>query len=43
MNEFLVNHQIKPVIDRRFTFDEVPAAYDYLASGQHFGKIVIRI
>ena len=22
MNEFLVAHQIKPVIDRRFTFDE---------------------
>jgi NADPH:quinone reductase-like Zn-dependent oxidoreductase len=43
MNDFLVAHQIKPVIDRRFTFDEAPAAYDYLASGQHFGKIVIRI
>lgn len=42
MNEFLVGHQIKPVIDRRFTFDEAPAAYDYLASGQHFGKIVIK-
>jgi NADPH:quinone reductase-like Zn-dependent oxidoreductase len=42
MNEFLVAHQIKPVIDRRFSFDEAEAAYDYLASGRHFGKIVIQ-
>lgn len=43
MNELLAVHQISPVIDSRFTFDEVPAAYDYLATGQHFGKIVIRL
>lgn len=36
-------HKIKPVIDRVFAFDEAPAAYDYLASGQHFGKVVIRV
>ena len=41
MNEFLIAHRIKPVIDRRFAFDEAQVAYDYLASGQHFGKIVI--
>jgi NADPH:quinone reductase-like Zn-dependent oxidoreductase len=42
MNEFLVAHRIKPVIDRGFAFDETQAAYEHLASGQHFGKIVIR-
>lgn len=43
MNEFIAVHGIKPVIDRSFTFDETEAAYDYLASGQQFGKIVIKL
>jgi len=34
---------IEPVIDREFEFGEAPAAYEYLASAQHFGKIVVRI
>jgi NADPH:quinone reductase-like Zn-dependent oxidoreductase len=34
---------IEPVIDRVFEFDEAPAAFEYLASAQHFGKVVIRI
>ncbi|MFM0738786.1 NAD(P)-dependent alcohol dehydrogenase [Paraburkholderia xenovorans] len=36
-------HQIQPVVDRVFDFDEAPAAYAHLKSGQHFGKVVIRI
>jgi len=36
-------NRIEPVIDRVFPFDEAPAAYEYLASAQHFGKVVIRI
>jgi NADPH:quinone reductase-like Zn-dependent oxidoreductase len=32
---------IEPVIDRRFAFDDAVAAYEHLASAQHFGKIVI--
>lgn len=43
MNAFLVEHRIKPVIDRSFAFDEAEAAYDELASGRHFGKLVIRL
>jgi len=43
MNAFLVAHRIKPVIDRSFAFDEAQAAYDELASGRHFGKLVIRL
>ncbi|HEX3758432.1 MAG TPA: NAD(P)-dependent alcohol dehydrogenase [Kofleriaceae bacterium] len=35
--------QIDPVIDRTFAFSEARAAYEYLASGQHFGKVVIRV
>lgn len=35
--------KIDPVIDRTFGFAETRAAYEYLASGAHFGKVVIRI
>ncbi|MCY3772754.1 MAG: NAD(P)-dependent alcohol dehydrogenase [Gemmatimonadetes bacterium] len=31
---------LRPCIDRVFPFDEVPAAYDYLESQRHLGKIV---
>jgi NADPH:quinone reductase-like Zn-dependent oxidoreductase len=34
---------VKPVIDKMFPFDEARAAYQHMASGAHFGKIVIRV
>ena len=34
---------IDPVIDRVFAFPEARAAYEHLASGGHFGKVVIRV
>jgi NADPH:quinone reductase-like Zn-dependent oxidoreductase len=33
---------IEPVIDKSFAFDDAIAAYEYLKSAQHFGKVVIR-
>ena len=42
MNRAIAQAQLKPVIDRRFEFGDARAAYDYLASRAHFGKIVIR-
>ena len=39
----LERSRLEPVIDKVFAFAEVRAAYEYLASGQHFGKVVIRI
>ena len=36
-------HRIKPVIDRVFPMAEAQDAYEYLASGQHFGKVCIEI
>ncbi len=42
-NGFFEQHQIRPVIDRTFAFDEADAAYRYLESGGHFGKVVIRL
>ena len=43
MNAAITVNRIKPVIDRVFGFDEVQAAYQHMASGAHFGKIVIRV
>jgi NADPH:quinone reductase-like Zn-dependent oxidoreductase len=43
MNTAIENSGIKPVIDREFAFEEVPSALRYLKSGQHFGKIVVRM
>jgi len=42
MNRAISQAQLKPIIDRQFEFGEARAAYDYLASRAHFGKIVIR-
>jgi len=43
MNAAVAVNKIKPVIDRVFGFDEAQAAYQHMASGAHFGKIVIRV
>jgi NADPH:quinone reductase-like Zn-dependent oxidoreductase len=43
MNRAIAQAQLKPVIDRVFPFTEARAAYDYLQSGSHFGKVVIRL
>jgi len=42
-NEFLQKHQLHPIIDRLFPFDEARDAFAYLASGAHFGKVVIGV
>ena len=42
MNPFLDRHQIKPVIDHVYPFDEAVQAYEHLARGP-FGKVVIKI
>ncbi|WNG16284.1 NAD(P)-dependent alcohol dehydrogenase [Cystobacter fuscus] len=36
-------HGIRPVVDRVFPFAEALAAFEYLQSGAHFGKVVIRV
>lgn len=43
MNAFIAAHRIEPVIDRVFDFAEAAAAYAYMETGSHFGKIVIRV
>jgi NADPH:quinone reductase-like Zn-dependent oxidoreductase len=43
MNAAIAANKIKPAIDRVFGFDEVKAAFNHMAAGAHFGKIVIRV
>jgi len=40
---FLEASPIRPIIDRAFAFQDAPAAYKYLESGAHLGKVVITI
>ncbi|MER6799943.1 zinc-binding dehydrogenase, partial [Amycolatopsis mediterranei] len=41
MNTAIERTGLKPVIDRRFAFDEVAGAFAHLESRTHIGKIVL--
>jgi NADPH:quinone reductase-like Zn-dependent oxidoreductase len=43
MNRALEVAEVHPVVDRVFPMNEARAAYRYLESQQHFGKVVIRL
>jgi NADPH:quinone reductase-like Zn-dependent oxidoreductase len=43
MNRAIEVSAIKPVINKVFGFADAQAAYRHMASGAHFGKIVIRV
>lgn len=43
LNRALALHGTRPVVDRVFPFAEARAAFEYLKSGAHFGKVVIRV
>ena len=40
---FLSTTKIHPIIDREYSFSEAPLACEYLQSGRHLGKVVIRV
>jgi len=42
MNRAVAVHKIKPVIDRVFPFAEAKEALHHMASGAHFGKVVVK-
>jgi NADPH:quinone reductase-like Zn-dependent oxidoreductase len=42
MNRAITANQLRPVVDRVFSFAEAPAALRYMESAAHFGKICIR-
>jgi len=43
MNAFITEHQIHPLIDRVFEFEQAPEAFEFMDSGNFMGKIVIRL
>ena len=43
LNRALSTSQLHPIVDRVFPFAEYREAYEHLASGAHFGKVVIRV
>jgi NADPH:quinone reductase-like Zn-dependent oxidoreductase len=43
MNAFISEHEIHPLIDRVFEFDQAPDAFAFMESGSFMGKIVIRL
>lgn len=43
MNQTIEEHELKPVIDRVFGFEQVPEALRYLETGAHFGKVCVRL
>lgn len=43
MNRAVSQHGIRPVIDRKFSFAEAPAAFRALQAANHVGKLVITI
>ncbi len=43
MNQAVTQHRIRPVIDRVFPFAEAKAAYHYMTTQAHLGKVVITL
>lgn len=43
LNETIAADGMRPVIDRVYNFEEASEALRYMASGSHFGKIIIKI
>jgi NADPH:quinone reductase-like Zn-dependent oxidoreductase len=43
MNAFLAEHELHPLVDRVFSFEDAPAAFEFMDESQHFGKIVIAL
>ena len=41
MNALIKKHKIRPLIDKVFSFEDAPAAYDYMQNSSFMGKIVI--
>jgi len=43
ITELIVAGKVRPVIDRTYTFDEIPEAMRYVSDGHAKGKVVITI
>lgn len=43
MNRAITQHRLHPVIDRAFSFAEMPLALEHMAHGRHFGKVCVEM
>jgi len=43
MKELVEDGRVRPVIDKRFSLEELPEAIQYVINGRHHGKVVINI
>lgn len=43
MLKYMESHNMRPVVDKAFSLDEAKDAFNHLASGNQFGKVVLRI
>ena len=43
MNRAVAQHRLRPCLARSFAFEEARAAYDYLSSAAHTGKVTIHV
>lgn len=43
LSRFVTRHKLKPVIDQRFEFAQLPEAFHCMEAGRHFGKIVVSV
>jgi NADPH:quinone reductase-like Zn-dependent oxidoreductase len=43
MNRAIALHRVRPLVDRVFDFDDLPAALEHLDAQAHFGKIVLKV
>lgn len=43
MVQFVDQHSIRPIIDKVFTLEEAEKAFDRMAAGQQFGKIIVKV
>ena len=43
MNEFIERGELRPVIDRVYSFEQLPKALKYLGEGKHFGKVCLQM
>lgn len=42
MNRAIALHQLRPIVDRVFDFQDIQAALKHMESGAHFGKVCLR-
>lgn len=42
MNRFIAGHDLHPIVDRVFEFEEADEAFDFFQNGDFMGKVVVR-